>query len=137
MSCTQHPGAQLAGFAGPFFPESLAQLRTQLDRGQEVTGDWIDTVAGSCHGFHCTGRPTTSDGYSWFRSLVFAYGGGRVVVLVPFAQDQACHDGTPADRSSAVHTRGVDAAGINEIMARLIRAATRYAYDVPAAARAR
>lgn len=108
MSKAQHTEAQLGGFEGPFFPGSIHTLHHLLDEVRVWDERWLDKAGAAITGYQGMGSGTvTTDGYDWYRSLYFNSAGGRVVVLVPWAQDWDKADDSQADRSPAVHTRGV------------------------------
>ena len=122
MSNMKHAEATLAGYEGPFFPPEVDELHRQLDRTGGYDGAWLKNIGETIEEFQDISRPTTSDGYVWFWSLDFSIGRGKVLVLIPWAQDWDKTDGTQSDRGIAVHTRGVDELTAAQVVQKLVSA---------------
>ncbi len=122
MSSMKHAEATLAGCYGPFFPPEAEELHRQLDRAGSYDGAWLNKIGETIEEFQDISRPTTSDGYVWFWSLDFSIGRGKVLVLIPWAQDWDKTDGTQSDRGIAVHTRGVDELTAAQVVQKLVSA---------------
>lgn len=106
MSKKQHSDATLEGWNGPFFPESLKQIRETQNNRNIKNGDLLEKSGKRVCGFRGIYRPQTSDGYFWFWGLVFLRLFGQAAVLFPWAQDWNAEDGDQSDRSIAIYTKG-------------------------------
>ena len=122
MSSMKHAEATLEGCNGPFFPPEAEELHRQLDRAGSYDGAWLKEVGETIEEFQDISRPTTSDGYDWFWSLDFSIGKGKILVLIPWAQDWDKTDGTQRDRGIAVHTKGVDEVTAAQVVQKLVSA---------------
>ena len=129
VSNEKHTQATLDGFEGPFFPSSIDELRKQLDIVGLPNGSWLEDSARNIEGFvdHLV-RPTTSDGYTWFWSLEFFEGSGKVAILIPWSQDWDKSDDTQSDRAIAVYAHGVDEVTVELVVQQFTLAVERRAH---------
>lgn len=103
MSIKQHADAMLGKLVPrfPFMTATLNLVNSNLSKSEEDLLEYL----GDLDSFVCLTKPTTSDGYFWFRAAKFQLDSGMVTVAFPWKQDWSMLDGTTMDRSIAVYAR--------------------------------
>jgi hypothetical protein len=136
VSKERHINAHLAGHNGPHFVLTDELLGAIDGLGEERTSSTIRMAARSIPGYvGLDQEPETDDGYIWWWSPRFRLPEGdpddQVVILLPWSGDKDYRDGTYADRSCAIYTKGrVEEDQITQLMRRLIDGITsRQAHD--------
>jgi hypothetical protein len=119
--------AQLRGWKGPYFPNSLGSLHSAYAAwappGDDPDYEILKEVAHGVAGYRNVGTEQTEDGYLWSRSLTFKglrAGGllaGQVIILFPYSRDSERQNGTATDRSIAAYcSDAVRASEVDEIV---------------------
>ena len=128
MSMQQVRGAELSGWGLPSCPMAITAVARQFTARSArigMGGADLEAAARRCPGFSSIREGgNTSDGYTWWRTIVFDVHGGQVAILMPLLRDQDKVDDTFLDRSPAAYTKGSDdaKAAANAVAARLARA---------------
>lgn len=110
MSNAKVTEARLSGYpVGPLFPLELASLQAAVGKKRSrVSGLELEATAKHLGALVLSPAPVTSDGYDWYRGVVFTDHLPNVVVAILFPRtcDVAFADETQTDRHIAVYATG-------------------------------
>ncbi len=110
MSNAKVTEARLSGYpVGPLFPLELASLQAAIGKKRSYVGGLeLEATAKHLGAGVFKPTPTTSDGYEWYRGIVFTDHVPQtvVVLLFPRTRDVSFVDGSQTDRHIAVYTTG-------------------------------
>ncbi len=110
MSNAKVTEARLAGYpVGPLFPLELASLQASVGKKRSrVSGLELEATAKHLGALVLSPAPVTSDGYDWYRGVVFTDHLPNVVVIILFPRtcDVAYEDETQTDRHISMYATG-------------------------------
>lgn len=112
------------GYAGPFYPKSMALLMELYDKFPWTIAE-LDALGKQVYGYKRHGNFKTTGNYYWFHALYFRaelWGLGEVAVVFPWAEDNKSAFLNGINPSSAIYYKGLGFLDMEKIAAQLTEA---------------